>query len=142
MIKIHIFLDHFQGCYKPNMRFFAGLYFLFRFFVIASRLFCYTLLQRLVVQQIICTLMILLLTLCQPYRKNFLNYVDPLIFTSLALLNSLSLYLLEVFKENEELDPPYFVFGVQVVLMFLPLFYAVSYMAACKEMQKKFSAGI
>ena len=28
MIKIHIFLDHFQGCYKHNMRFFAGLYFL------------------------------------------------------------------------------------------------------------------
>ena len=71
--------------------------------------------------------MILLLALCQPYRKKFFNYVDLLIFTDLSLLNSMSLYLLEVFKERPALHPPYYVFGLQVVLMFLPFLYALTY---------------
>jgi hypothetical protein len=125
--KIHLFLDTFQGCYKNKMRFFAGLYFLFRLSINASYIATDTWLEQFVVQQVACLIMVTLISLCKPYRIEFFNYVDILIFTNLAILNTLTLYLYAVSQQH--LPPPFSAFVLQYILVFLPLLYMVSYIA-------------
>ena len=80
-------------------------------------------------QQVACSLIITLLALYQPYKKKFLNYVDILIFTDLAIINCLNHYLFEVFRYHETLkSPPYYSLVIQYVLIFLPLVYILLYM--------------
>ena len=127
--KIHILLDTFQGCYRNNMRFFAGLYFIFRLAINLSLILTDTWLEQYIIQQIACTIMVVLLAICQPYtkEKNFCNYVDIFIFANLAVLNSLSLYLFEYAQNNPGKPLPVSAFIVQYILVFLPLFYMIGY---------------
>ena len=125
--KVHVFLDTFQGCYKNNMRFFAGLYFLFRL-VISSFYFAhFSWLEKFVGQQIICIAMVTLVSTCQPYNaeNRLLNYIDPLIFTNLAVINALSLLFYTLSLINQPLPPFALVF--QQILIFLPLVYMIGY---------------
>ena len=126
--KVHIFLDAFQGCYKNDMRFFAGLYFLFRLFInVMSFRFLNTWAKIYMTQQITCTVMVTLIAICQPYKAKFLNYVDILIFTNLAIINSMTHYLFESSKNHNSFTPSRSVFAIQYVLVFLPLIYMLIY---------------
>ena len=127
--KVHVFLDTFQGCYKNKMRFFAGLYFLFRLVINVAYLSTDTWLEQFAVQQVACVIMIMLLALCRPYKKKWLNYVDILIFTNLAVLNSVSFYLYSFSQINPQTRLPPSAFAVQYILVLLPLFYMISYVA-------------
>ncbi len=123
--KVHILLDTFQGCYKNNMRFFAGLYFVFRLAINASYILTSQMVPRYCFQQITCTVYVLLVALCQPYTRKFLNYVDILIFTNLAIINTLSTLMYTSFQPDDQfqLAP----FAVQYILIFLPLVYMIMY---------------
>ena len=78
--KVNIILDTFQGCYKPKLRFFAGLYFLFRILIFVNYVARASILQQYIVQQLLCCGMIALLAIFQPYRRQLFNYVDTLFF--------------------------------------------------------------
>lgn len=123
--KVHFFMDTFQGCYKSKMRFFSGLYFLFRLTINAAYIISVTWIQQFVVQQISCIIMITLVATCQPYKRKLLNYVDILIFADLAILNALSLFLYTSSQNGQ--DPPVSGFVVQYILVFLPLVYMLFY---------------
>ena len=71
----------------------------------------------------------MLVALCQPYTedKKIFNYIDTLIFTNLALLNALSLYLYIFSQAYPEERLPTLVFVIQYVLLFLPLLYMIAY---------------
>ncbi len=127
--KIHILLDTFHGCYKKNMRFFAGFYFLCRLIINLSHVYCSTWLDQFVIQQLITTVLIALVALFRPYQKKFINYVDMLIFTNLAILNCLSLYLYVFYKMNplEDGGSLVVIFIVQYFLIFLPALYMIAY---------------
>lgn len=121
-------MDTFQGCYRNNMRFFAGVYFLFRLFInVISYRFLHTWSKQFITQQISCCLMITLIAICQPYKRKFLNYVDILIFANLAIINCTSHYLYESLKNHENFTPSLSVFVVQYILVFLPLIYMLAY---------------
>lgn len=68
-----------------------------------------------------------LVAICQPYKRKFLNYVDILIFTNLAIINCMTHYLYETLKYREDFTPSLSVFVVQYVLVFLPLVYMLMY---------------
>ena len=125
--KIHFFLDTFQGCYKTNMRFFAGLYFLFRLVINSAYLATTTWLEQFLIQQVACVIMVALLAFCRPYSKEngFLNYVDILIFSDLLLINVLSLYLYIAIINGQH--PSSLAPVIQYILVFLPLVYMVGY---------------
>ena len=129
--EIHILLDTFQGCYKKNARCFAGLYFLCRLFITLAYVNSETWVQRFVIQQITITVVIILLALFKPYRTelNFVNYVDILIFSNLAILNCLSFYLHVVYKSDPETasNEFTFIFCLQYIAVFIPLLYMVGY---------------
>ena len=85
------FLDSFQGSFKDEYRFFAGLYFIYRLIILLIvTLFkledIYFLLEVLII------LMILLHTICQPYKIGIHNKIDTLLFINLAIINTITLY--------------------------------------------------
>ncbi len=128
--KVHILLDIFQGCYKDNRRFFAGFYFLFRYSINIVYISTYDSTQRFMSQQIVCTIFIVLVAVCWPYKEelNFLNYVDLLILGNLAVINALSFYI--YFKLNGqpgELKAST-AFTIQNILVFIPLLYMICYL--------------
>ena len=128
--KVHFFLDTFQGCFKNKYRFFAGLYFLFRLVINLNYSFTQTWLEQFVIKEIACVLMIMLLSLCQPYntQNDHFNRIDVLIFTNLAIVNGLSFYLYEYAQNNPQAETlPLSAFIIQYILIFLPLIYIIGY---------------
>ena len=127
--KVHILLDTFQGCYRNKMRFFAGLYFLFRLIFYVTYIVTDTYIQQFIIQQVTCTVFIVLISLCQPYTKDnkIFNYVDMLMFTNLAILNALSWYLYHFAQDNPGQPLSTSVFVIQYILVFLPLLYMIAY---------------
>ena len=127
--KVHILLDTFQGCYRNKMRFFAGLYFLFRLIIDVSFVTTNSWFKQSIIQQITCIVFVVLVALCQPYtsEKKIFNYVDTLMFANLALLNALSLYLYIFFQTYSGKPLPIPVFVIQYILLFLPLLYMIAY---------------
>ena len=128
--KVHFFLDTFQGCFKNKCRFFAGLYFVFRLVINLNYSFTQTWLEQFVIKEIACILMIMLLSLCQPYnsQNDRFNRIDVLIFTNLAIVNGLSFYLYEYAQNNPQSETlPLSAFIIQYILIFLPLIYIIGY---------------
>ncbi len=125
--KVHILLDTFQGCYRNNMRFFAGLYFIFRLIMHVSYIMTAGMLVQFTVQQVVCTSFAILVALCRPYTRDFLNYVDSLIFANLAIINSLSLFLCMYAQMNQGQRLPLAPFIIQYILIFLPWVYMIGF---------------
>ena len=125
--KVNILLDTFQGCFKNNRRFFAGLYFLFRLALYMSYMLTDTWLLQYTIQQILVTLYIVLIAVLWPYKRSFINYVDIAIFANMAVLNIFSLYLIDYNELTPNVPLPVGVFIVQYILVFAPLFYMIAY---------------
>ena len=125
--KIHVFMDTFQGCYRDDRRFFAAMYFVFRLTINVGYILTDTWLQQFIVQQIACTVFIVVFVLCWPYRdeKWIFNYVDFLMLANLAIVNALSLYLFAFSQNNHGLALPRSAFWVQYFLVLLPLIYMI-----------------
>ena len=128
-IRVHIFLDAFQGCYKPNRRYFAGIYFLFRLIMFVLYAFTSNEISNLLWQQLFCTIMIVLVAFFQPYNVKFYNYIDVLIFFNLAVVNSISIYLYTSHVENVRTDFPIAMFVIGFVIVWLPLVYMLLYLS-------------
>ena len=139
--KVHILLDTFQGCYKKNTRFFAGVYFLFRLVVNLSFVLSSTWIETFVIKQITVTAMILLLVCFMPYRQelNYINYVDIFIFSTLAFQNCFSFFLFVTYKidptQNDDKYVAYFC--LQYITVFLPLFFMVLFILYKNSQIKK-----
>ena len=122
-IAVHTFLDTFQGFYKPNRRFFAGTYFLFRLVVFLSFCFASNAIQRYTVQQVATLVMIVLISIFQPYKTNFFNHVDTLLFFNLAILNAFALYYIS----SNTIDFSMVLYVLECFLVWSPLVYMVGY---------------
>ena len=127
--KIQILLDTFQGCYKNKMRFFAGLYFVFRLVINVTYIYTHSWFDQYLVQQVACCIMVALLSVCQPYNDNYkiFNVVDLLIFTNLGIINALSNFLLSQSGPLQRTVPK-FPLILQYILVFLPLVYMIIYL--------------
>ena len=122
-ITIHTFLDTFQGFYKPNRRFFSGIYFLFRLAIFLNFSFSQTVIERYIFQQIAVMILVVLVALFRPYIRDFYNYLDVLVLSNLGILN-----VLAIFIHNKRFSSfPYKVYVVECILVWLPLVYMLCY---------------
>lgn len=122
-VTVHTFLDTFQGFYKPNRRFFSGIYFLFRLAVFLNYSFSGTIISQYLFQQVAVMVLIVLVALFRPYTKDFYNYLDVLILFNLGTLNALALYIFS----NKSSQFPYKVYIVECIFVWLPFIYIVCY---------------
>ena len=122
-------IDSFQGCYKDHLRFFAGLYFVYRLAISAAFAFTTSGVQLYVCLEIVLVAMLAFHAIAQPYEKRYYNIVDAIMFANLAVINGISLYdyflSLSSHRHNSTLD----IFSsIQVALIFLPLIYMVIFL--------------
>lgn len=122
-IKIHTYLDTFQGYYKSNRRIFSVTYFVFRIAIFFSYSFTTTFIQAYVVQQIAVSILIVIVAVFRPYKKEYYNNVDMLLFLNLAVLNALGIYI----SVNSDNYFSYRVYKLQCILVWLPLVYIFCY---------------
>ena len=125
-------LDSLQGCFKDNLRFFAGLYFLYRSIpllfdtLIPSYSAFYTAVEVFII------VILALHAFFQPYTHRQHNMIDTLLFADLAVINMITFIHYFVFTNmtagrqslTEYITPTV---AVQLVLIYLPLLVAVVY---------------
>ena len=100
--KLWPIFDSFQGTFKDNFRFFAGLYFLYRIAILSTSAFASTALQAHLIMELILILIIGIHAIIWPYQKTLHNVSDICILVNITLINSLSLYayIVEIFSED------------------------------------------
>ena len=129
--RMNLFLDSFQGCFKDgtngtrDYRYFAGVYFLLRTILFTTYAYTGIWLQQYAVQQLVCTVAILLITIIRPYKKEFYNNLDATILGILALVNALSMY--NIYYTSQGFSLSSWAFALQYTLIYCPLIYLICY---------------
>lgn len=124
------FLDAFQGSFKDNFRYFAGLYFIYRW--IGVFLYAVVSIYSIFYVAFEMILIVILVShaLCQPYIKKWHNILDTLLLADLVLINrltSLHYYNSRVFLGTQGHTYAYQSSVLQVILIYLPLVYLLVY---------------
>ena len=131
MSSLKPLLDSFQGCFKDNLRFFAGLYFIYRWIglIVNASTPSYAVFFTVVEILLLCVLA--LHAFCQPYTAKLHNIVDTLLFTNLAIINAISF---ANYYRNQNFDGRAYEIrfvnmfvGIQLILIYLPLFSMIVY---------------
>ena len=120
-------LDSFQSCFKPNRRYFAGLYFLYRIMTLLAYSATSTLTQFYTLLTLGMILVITLHSIAQPYKVLWHNILDAFFFANIMAVNALTLYNFHVLAVGNNMSSRNMIItlSIQLVLMYLPLFYAV-----------------
>ena len=88
---VHHILELFQGHYKDNRRFFAGMWFFYRLVLHANDAFSLCS-NSFSVQILISIVFLLVHSILQPYKEAKYNALDSLLFANIALLSTLALW--------------------------------------------------
>ena len=125
-------LDSFQGCFKDNLRFFAGLYFLYRWIAQIISVAPSTGFSRYDVSvNTLLTVILALHSLCQPYSYKGHNMIDTLLFTDLILITAITFFHLYVIRsrvsQQTAVEDITVSAVIQMVLVYLPLIIMVAY---------------
>ena len=120
-------IDSFQGCFKDRYRFFAGLFFFYRFIISLSFALTTNAVSLYISLEMIVILMLAFQAWAQPYEKRFYNLVDTFMLTNLAIVNGLSLFNYYWVNYSSAGDKEVIAaLAVQLVLIYLPIFYIVA----------------
>ena len=130
--KIKPLLDTFQGCFKNDLRFFAGIYFVYRWIAPTINSVTSSLGTAYVAYEICLILILALHALFQPYQKRVHNIIDTLLFTNLLLINSITSIHYYLFQSQEKRhiikEKIIDTVAVQMTLIYLPLFIVKLYL--------------
>ena len=122
-MKLKPFLDSFQGCFKDNCRYFAGLFFLYRILLVLIPIyFSDGKFWNIMTKELLILCMLFLHCLCTPFQEKFHNHINSFLLIDLILINTLQLAPL-----NSDNSTTTLVAVFQVVLMSLPLVYLLCY---------------
>ena len=116
-------LDSFQGCFKDNLRFFAGLYFLYRWTILLVYMNTTSFSTFYMAVGGIFVLILALHAISQPYIKRTHNIIDAILLTNLVLINGLSFlnyYRTRVKEQRNKRGSTVTPARVQLALIYLP----------------------
>ena len=138
--KFKPIFDSIQGCFKDNFRFFAGLYFLYRWIILIVYMNTNGFSAYYTAVGCVFLFILTLHTICQPYISRIHNITDTLLFADLVLINSLSFfnYYRSRTLRGIELGGTVRPATVQLVLIYLPIVVMCVYLVIvlCKSVQK------
>lgn len=125
-------LDSFQGCFKDNLRFFAGLYFIYRWIGLAVDAFTSSNSTFFTTVEIILLIVLSLHAVCQPYIDKVHNIMDTMLFSNLAIINAISFanyHRARNYHRNKSLysRTMNLSIAIQLVLIYLPVTIMVIY---------------
>ena len=123
-MKLKPFLDSFQGCFKDNCRYFAGLFFLYRVLIVLVPVFLPgSMIWSVIARQIILFLILFVHCLCFPFEKKWHNHLKTFLLIDLLLINTVQLAPLTEYSNDGTIVMAVF----QLVLMSLPLVYLMAF---------------
>ena len=130
-MKLKPFLDSFQGCFKDNYRYFAGLFFLYRILIVLTPIyFPEGTFWNIIMKETLLFLILLLHCLCAPFQQKSFNHFTSFLLIDLLLINMLQLALVREWYDSTIMATTVF----QFVLMSLPLVYLLGYIGLyCKK---------
>lgn len=124
-ISLKPLFDSFQGCFRDSLRFFAGLYFIYRCIglIVNASTSSYSTFFTAVEILLLC--MLALHSICQPYVKKAHNVIDTLLFTNLAVINAISFanyYMIRNYGDSTRIRHQINTsVAIQLVLIHLPI---------------------
>ena len=118
--KLKPMFDSFQGCYKDQYRFFSGLYFFYRFFIMLNVIVNYLHISFLLLE-IQLVGMLIFHAICQPYKKRLHNVIDILLFGNLAGINAIIYCNLSLSLSTVGYSVALSVIGCVLILLPLPI---------------------
>ena len=125
-------LDCFQSCFKDNLRFFAGLYFLYRWIAPVVYTTSSTLGTSYIITEIFLILILAIHAFSQPYVKQAHNMIDTILFTDLLLINSITCIHYFLFQSQENYYTVYEKVAktsiIQATLIYLPFIAMLVYL--------------
>lgn len=140
--------DSFQGSFKDDHRYFAGLYFMYRLVWLVTLAYTRELASYYVLLEVELVVMLALNAYVQPYKKTWHNRVDTCIFALLAIINGCTIY--NYHKRDDYTHPTDYIQVIstfQIVLACLPLLCVAGYLAwqgaklAGKKLREKATRG-
>ena len=136
-------LDSIQGCFKDNFRFFAGLYFMYRWIILVIFMSPGVFGSYYTIVSAVLLFILTLHTICQPYTKRLHNITDTLLFANLLLINFLTSFNYISSRGHQKSKakhgPMVLSSAVQLMLIYLPLVVMGVYIliALCKNIVKR-----
>jgi len=140
--KIKPLFDSFQGTFKDKYRFFAGLYFVYRFVI----LLIITIFEIQEVYFLLELLLIVILTahvICQPYKNGNHNKFDTLLFINMVVINTISYYNFGIVSSDEFNEIVVRITTtLQNIMILLPSFVMVIYLVKQNSCVSKITKGL
>lgn len=119
------FTDSFQSCFKDNMRFFAGFYFVYRVVILIGWFAPTHLTQSYMFLELILITILVIHAIAQPYISRKHNILDALLFFNLAVINGITVYNYHYAKYYRYKG--YEFITIQLVLVYIPLICFIFY---------------
>lgn len=137
--KLKPFLDTFQGCFKDNLRFFAGFYFLYRW--IGPLTYAATSVSLggyYAVVEIVLVIVLVVHAVSQPYAIRWHNAVDALLLGDLVIINGLTFLAYFSSRASPTINDEKHinvVISIQMVFIYLPMlcYTAAFVLNMCKQ---------
>ena len=84
-------VDSFQSCFKDRLRFFAGLYFIYKILILTCLSFTNNLDEFFAAFGVIVFIMLVIHSIAQPYKERCHNVMDSCLFLNLGIISSLNM---------------------------------------------------
>ena len=131
------YLDSFQGCFKDKHRYFAGLYFLYRLVFPLLYLNTTVVSKQIFLAQTILFVIVVLHIVVRPYQKTWHNIAELMILVNILFITTItSTNYSSALNKHYLISPRQNItFGIQIVLLGLPLLYVACYATVniCKK---------
>ena len=121
-LKLMPFLDSFQACFKDKHRYFAGLYFFYRFLIPLLSTFSLSISFHYGLITFTIFVVLFIHVIMQPYKKTWHNLVEQSLFFNLILTLTLTYY-----NYKHKIDNGTDVASVQLILLSIPIAYIIGY---------------
>jgi hypothetical protein len=133
--KLKPFIDCFQSCYKDNLRFFAGLYFVYKVAILVAFTISGNSLLFSIYSEVVMIIWLGIHSVVQPYKERLHNILDSLVFFNLALINGCVIIMMEsenLFDGTNAMRKQIIAIllsAFQLLLLYIPMVVALVYLA-------------
>ena len=121
-VRVNIFLEAFRNCYKPERRYFAGIYFLYRLVMLSVFAFLASELSISHWKLVLTIVMIILVALFQPHKYALYNYIDLFMLFNIAVITIIYTAIYTSSLQYNGIYPIH-LYNWGLFFVWLPLFY-------------------
>ena len=120
-MKFKPFLDSFQGCFRDDARYFAGLFFVYRVVIYVTLMTAKNTVQFNLFLEAILIIMLTIQATVQPFEKNFNNILSCFMFAVLLLMNTLTISVYSLYESKENSMQVLSIQWFQTILCCVPI---------------------